>query len=576
MIKDYYIVGGDTETCEGKPFSFQFYSEQLKLKKIIWVEPKTSTRKMCEFMDTLPDGESVIWFHNLAFDLISLFYDRHVLFVNEDFGFTAYGWDVQGIYANVRFIKCTRGKKIVHILDTGAYYKTRLEKLAEMFCPELPKLNKPSGLGTKIFDESDDMFCDYAMRDSEITYNVGVYLCAKHKEYEIPLSVSAPHFAANIFKHRHMKKDIPLPKRAVIFSSLHSYHGGKNNITVPYGWYEKVKLLDIISAYPAAMSELPSFTNSDAYKSIEGSDHPESDLPRLGVYRISGHAKECKWPILYDRGFSAIQGEFSNEWVTGPELNEAVRSKEISITSLYGTYYDKELDNETSPFKSFVEEFYSLKNEADSSKDKVNREFYKLLLNSLYGKFIQSKGDKAHLGYYYDMDKQKISHEKLVIAGGLFHPFIASLITGIVRAKIHQLEHKYSALHTATDGIFTFAKNFREDNKLGGLKLEAYGDLLLFRNKLYILYGPKGASKLKSSVFKERTILKFALHGFNGSVFDLERIYVTGDPTYEFKKVNKLRESLRRGYNVNAFEKRQGTLNVEDIVKNAEATTTED
>ena len=560
-IKNYVSIGADTETFNGQPFVMQFASKSLKLEKFIWCNGKTSTRKFLEFCDSLDIGNYVMWFHNLDYDMVSIFYDRHIILKNEEFSFEAHGWTVEGVYSSICFANLKKGNKVIHIRDTFAYYKTSLAKLADMFCPELPKLSKPKELGDKIYTADDKEFCEYAMRDSVITDVVGRYILERHSEYGIGLSVSAPHFSANVFRTKFMTKDIPLPSKGKIYSALLSYHGGKNNLTVPYGWYQNVTLLDIASAYPAAMAELPSFYQRENYHLIEGGKLTD-ELPRYGIYRISGVAKKCQWPILYDSAFHPIEGEFTDIWTTGPELNEGLRNGELEISKVYGYFYDDVADKNESPFKGFAETFYSLKDKQGIQK--TERDFYKLILNSLYGKFIQSRGEKDHLSYYYDLDKMKLNKEKMIIAGGLFHPFIATLITGIVRANIHKLEHKYLSLHTATDGIFTMAKNCKEKPGLGGLKIEAKGDLLIFRNKLYILYSSR-ESHLPSRVFKGKYICKYALHGFRGSVYDLEKIYVTGNPTYEYKKVNKLRESLRRGLDVNKFETQQGSLNLETI-----------
>lgn len=560
-LKNYISIGGDTETYNGQPFCMQFASSELKFEKIIWCNEKTSTRKFLDFCDSLDSGNYIIWFHNLDYDMISIFYDRHIILKNEEFSFEAHGWKVDGVYSSVCFCDMKKGDKTVYIRDTFAYYKTSLAKLGDMFCPHLPKLPKPKDLGDKIYTDKDKEFCDYAIRDAVISDVVGRYLIDRHVEYGINLSVSAPHFSSNVFRTKFMTKDIPLPSRGKIYAALFSYHGGKNNITVPYGWYQNVTLLDIASAYPSAMAELPSFYERENYHLIEGNKLTE-ELPRYGIYRISGRAKECKWPILYDSSFMPVVGEFYDVWSTGPEINEGFKSGELDIDSVYGYFYDDDADRNESPFKNFAETFYKLKDK--DGIQKTERDFYKLILNSLYGKFIQSRGDKDHLSYYYDLDKMKLNKEKAIIAGGLFHPFIASLITGIVRANIHKLEHKYLALHTATDGIFTMSKNCKEKSGLGGLKIEAKGDLLIFRNKLYILYSSR-ESNLPSRVFKNKYICKYALHGFRGSVYDLEKIYVTGNPTYQYKKVNKLRESLRRGLEVNKFETQQGSLNLETI-----------
>jgi hypothetical protein len=158
-----------------------------------------------------------------------------------------------------------------------------------------------------------------------------------------------------------------------------------------------------------------------------------------------------------------------------------------------------------------------------------------------------------------------------LVAGGMFHPFIASAITARPRAYIHQIEHAHEAIHTATDGIYTYKKNVQrvpmmpKANKgLGSLQVEGAGDLLLLRNKLYILYSAEG--KIESQALPGKRIAKYAKHGFQGSVFDLERLALTGDRAYSVTKPNQLRESIQRKLDVNRFQERKRTLNVGEIL----------
>jgi hypothetical protein len=105
------------------------------------------------------------------------------------------------------------------------------------------------------------------------------------------------------------------------------------------------------------------------------------------------------------------------------------------------------------------------------------------MLNSISGKFIQTR--KRNKMPHYDLSADKLSSTGDLIGGGMFHPFIASLITGHTRAKMHRLEHQYRAIHTATDGIFTEQDLSGADlgkAGLGSLVNEACGELLLMRN----------------------------------------------------------------------------------------------
>src|SRR5690606_31759333 len=120
---------------------------------------------------------------------------------------------------------------------------------------------------------------------------------------------------------------------------------------------------------------------------------------------------------------------------------------------------------------------------------------------------------------FTDADSGETMSASELTAGGMFHPFIASAITAHTRARIHRLEHRYKALHTATDGILTRDKKAKAEGKgLGALTLEAKdATALIVRNKLYVLYTNKPTPKTTpSAVFKGNHILNHALHGFQG------------------------------------------------------------
>ena len=571
------IIGADSETLFGEPMTFQFFGDDCPKTGIIqWVKPKKATEQFLKILESVIRGgdniQTIVFVHNLTFDMISFLFDRHEILKNEEFSFDYHGWHVEGIYAGVVFATLTRGKYTVRLVDTFAYFQTSLAKLALVFCPDLPKLPKIKNLGSVMFEKTDKNFIAYAMRDAEIAYHIGKAIVKMHQHYRINISVSAPHMASQVFRRTFLSRSIPLPEKRIVYAALSSYHGGKNNLAAAPGWYENIYSLDIISAYPDRMARLPSFSCKNLYKEIFGNADTLS-IPDLGIYRVWGTTKNCKWPSLFDHKFKPIIGRVEAIWVTGFELNESIRSKEFVLTQFNGFYYDADADIYPSPFKAYVEEFFKLKSQ---SKDASQTMFYKILMNSLYGKLIQTidnDGLKAFRDLVFDLENDSLRSTKTIIAGGMFNPFIASMITGSVRAHIHRMEHKYKALHTATDGIFTLIKP-KETKGLGGEKIDCEGDLLLFRNKCYIIYGDlaqatvharrigKDISELlKSKQYKGKYILKYAHHGFYGTVYDMERMQAGGIHEYSYTKANKLKESLKRGLKVNNFEKRKATFN---------------
>lgn len=558
-----FIYGGDTETLRGRPITMQFYSKHARVDDLLWVtDPDDAAGQFLRWCATLQsNAQHVIYIHNLNFDMVSFFWDiKDELVVTDsgEFDFTYEGWRVSGVYGAPTFARLTdkSSHRSVMLVDSFSYYRASLEKAAAVFCPDLPKLKRPDGLGQKMFSKRDLDFCAYAMRDAEVAYYIGLALEALHEEFDLSQTVSVADMAARIFRHSYLERTIPQPARPIMEAALNSYHGGKNNLAVAPGWYQGVSSLDISSAYPHAMSLMPSFYEERLYRKFRTRN--SGAVPEWGIYQVSGKAADCRWPTLFAHNFVPLRNEVvENVCVTGFELNEAVRAGEFKMTDCVGWFYDADRDRNDPPLKHYCNEFYARK---EAETDKAKRAMYKFLLNSISGKFIQTR--KQEKLSVFHIDDETMTDSSDLIAGGMFHPFIASLITGHTRARMHQLEHKYEALHTATDGIFTQKRiTMKPQTGLGAVVNEAQGDLLLLRNKLYILYGA-GEGKTMSSVFEGRHIVKAALHGFAGTIADLERLAVSGQREYTAKRVNKLRTSLKRGLTPNEFREQDFFLNV--------------
>lgn len=576
---DKLIYGGDTETVHGKPNSLQFYSEDVACDDIFFVNEKTAAKKFIQWCESRKRNiQHVVYIHNLGFDLIEFLWGHHAKLIEEgsEFDFEVHGWRVRGFYGTPTFCSISKGhdRRIV-LVDSFSFYRGSLKDAAELYCPDLPKLSKPRGLGAKRFTSANLGFVQYAMRDAEVTYHIGKAIEALHREFDLQQCISIADLAARIFRHRFLTYTIPQPTEDILTASLDSYHGGKNNLTVERGLYVGTTNIDISSAYPDAMQGLPAFSNAALYKPYRvkrGRISGVSSVPEYGVYCVSGRVDQCRWPVLFNHAFKPLSGEFDETWIQGIELNEALRSGEFRPTRIAGHWYDADRDKQAPALRGFCEHFYHLK---ATEKDKVKRHGWKLIQNSISGKFIQTR--KRTLRCYVDIDSGEVSDAAELVAGGMFHPFIASAITAHTRARIHRLEHHYEALHTATDGILTQKhadirgefKTVQKAHRLGDLEADTPSPTLIVRNKCYIKYHPddyKPEKKDKKSVaFKGKYIAKYALHGFQGKVEDLERLVITGERSYTVNRANRLKESIARGLVPNDFQKRTINLNVGKI-----------
>ncbi len=386
------IIGFDTETKEGPPITAQFYSEQLPaINACLFVSGTDVTQqclrhlaKHCRF------GEFVIYGHNLKFDMLSLFYPRARDLVKKSdgtFSFTYDKWMIEGIYGTPTFCRMRKGDATITIVDSYGWFRSSLAKAARLVCPQLPKLPVPKGLGTKDFEDDDMEFIEYAMRDAEVAYHIGVAIDEMHHQFELRQSISVANMAANIFQQHYISKAAPIYNTGprILVGARASYHGGKNNVYTGAApaWHSHIDAWDLSSAYPHAMTQLPAFSKAKLFVAARVFSKNVKQVPEFGVYQISGMMAECHWPALFEsnqRAMQPIRDRFVNQWVTGFELNEALRADEVKLTKCMGHIYDADKDpvNETALAAVTARIFYNLKSEAT---DPVRRFLYKVLLN---------------------------------------------------------------------------------------------------------------------------------------------------------------------------------------------------
>jgi hypothetical protein len=355
-------------------------------------------------------------------------------------------------------------------------------------------------------------FKAYAEQDARLTQKIGDYIVGLHQTYDVSLCVSAPHFAAKVFRRKFLGVEIPIPDQDVEQFGLWSYHGGKNGFYLDKpGKLENVWHYDIRSAYPEAMAQLPNVETGEFTFSTSYVPHSHS------IWEIEAQSTVCKYRAFMDQFGRWIGNGVIKAVVTGYELDSAIEHGEIELLSASGYVFEGPTGG---ALRDYVNTFYAQKRDAKTPGERAEA---KLHLNSLYGKFFQ-KVPRGAVGsidldtgeYVYHDPNEEYDFD----AGGLYHPFIAALITGYVRAKIHDLEHRYSAIMTSTDGFFAYEKPTGDElgDELG--QLEAHvGKLRIWRERLYIFYPTNcGAPRCR------RKHAAYAMHGFRGKRSMLARV----------------------------------------------------
>jgi len=512
------LASADTETVHGKPYTLQLcFDGKAPIVKYVHrgnILP-IFTSELCKWAQK--GATNAIFFHRLSFDMQAILYNHQQLFssLKRDFHirvrclscghwhfyhcFTDKTW-----FARITFSK----NRMVHVLDSLAFFHTSLEKAAKLVKSPFAKLKRPKGLGERRL--KDRYFQKYIRADVLAQWHLGAAIEKIHKDQDVQLSVSLPHLASRVFKHRFLRPGdrMEVPPDHVRLAAELSYHGGKNQMSVKPGWYKNVSELDLNSAYTWAMSQLPSFLEGE-YVRVQG-------IPKKGCHGIvcvSGTV-QCKYGIVFTHNFKRINGKFRNIWITTYELESALKHGDLEVDKCKGYIWISKSDY--NPIKAFAQHFW----EDRKAKIKIygkkclETDTPKLICNSLYGKWLQQI--RQFEGVTVN-EEREIGVNEYYLAGSSYHPFVGTLITGAVRALIHKFEHKYDSIHTSTDAVKTLMKpDPRDINKeLGGLNLEVYGDCLLIRPKLYIHY--KKGFNPRSKEGKP----KAALHGFRAKWQDL-------------------------------------------------------
>lgn len=617
------VMGADTETCRGSPMTLQASDGEGELFE--YVKPETIFPTFRDWV--LPrcrsKGVNVCYVHFLRFDLPVIFFEKRLALYEQgnEFEFELHGCKVKGLFGKVNKFDIEADGKKLQVLDSWAFTQAGLDASLKMYKIGARKKKKPrcrfclgkapycaecrySGtrLGWVRYDTLPPgdwerlEFEAYAKGDASSLQKLGESIMGFHKRYTVRPSISLPQFASRVFRHHFMepKEVIPPPPPAVIVASEASYHGGMN-------WappecplvVEGAREADINGAYAHAMKVLPQFVQG-FYARVEGFDEDH-----VGVYKVTGE-QDIKYPIIYSEAFEPIHGKFSGVWITGHELARARRVMDLKIEDGWIWAHDKTYRH--NPLAEYVDHFYGLKEKTDRAS--ADYYFYKTCSNALYGKFcaavehrerknftVAVKGlDKAAVmgmaksqstDYTWDdVTKSCVKIETTHRAGLLTNFFIASQVTGHVRAQLWDLLTQYDGFHAATDAIKT-VRPIEGTPGLGGLKIETEGRCYVFRNKLYLHFaestkfcGHKRDKKdeegnpvnaWRYELHDEgQHLCKYGLHGFKGKVRDLyaarKRLLKGESYAYSYGHMVGLREGFKRRDEICSWKERSETL----------------
>lgn len=478
-----------------------------------------------------------VWY-NLDFDvnaLIGTVLDESHMIELADTNMTTF--ESNGIEYEMTYIN----NKFLSIKDENRHTSTHFD-ISQFFLSSLDQAAR-SWLG-KEKDDIDPTRADeydwqtvvgYAIKDAEITQELWKrFVGLGEGQLNIPLGkpISTGYIAQNVVFDTLLQK----PKwGSSRFQDMarKAYHGGRFEV-YRRGFFDDVIGLDINSAYPYHMAQIPDLGSCDinvfggTIEDIRQADWGfvtatvTTDASR-NIQPFAIKTKQVRYPALDKKRITVTADEFlfavSNDYLTDFTIHQT------------GLVYEK--PNPTRPF-AFLAEWYEdrkrhkeLYNETENPRHDKFQFILKVIMNSVYGKtcqvtekheylptdedFTPGKTEFVTEGYEGDMIKGWYE------GGDLFNPFYASYITANTRLQLHkkalELGIEDSTIMFATDCLMLDASDVTDrqirrmidPDSLGKWDYEYDGSAFVVGSGVYDVMADGKLIKMAKRGFREVT-----------------------------------------------------------------------
>lgn len=274
------------------------------------------------------------------------------------------------------------------------------------------------------------------------------------------------------------------------------YYGGRvqcfevGNITGDF------KVYDVNSMYPSVMRNFK-HPVSNTYRVAKG--NLNNSIEDVDFAVVTGVNRNCL-PCKTERGELIFNHGHGIFFATGHEIRAGIETGTFDLDSVkLGYYFSSKID-----FSDFVDHFWNKRIDARKHYRRAHDIFYKLVLNSAYGKFAQNPENFRE----YVMTDKILSHPWMLEAeysnGAMifsrpaelrddaykFNVATAASITGAARAQLLRgIASAERPIYCDTDSIICEHLTADLGPELGAWKLEATGDsAAIAGKKMYAIF----------------------------------------------------------------------------------------
>jgi hypothetical protein len=427
------------------------------------------------------------FFFNLDFDVAAIFKSM----VNQ-IKFETGSWKLKYgsyeiYYLEGKLLRIIHGHKISEFFDLANFLSGSLNTLSKKYLNDVKA-------DQEIVDKSHmenipfEVIRKYCIKDALLTAKLGKILFDMVENFSLILlgykASPVNWFSKATLSEFYLKLLIPekvlKPKynKLVLEYAYKSYHGGmfENFVKGPV----KCSTIDLNSAYPSQIRELIALDGEWLHVTEFKKD------ATYGFYKVR---------VIYN-GFIPyeLKGKVYYPKTTEKHLyyatqNELIAFKNYEVIDGWVFYpYKTEY-----PFKNLIDKLYNIKIQAKQNNDPNLYWLAKIILNGIYGKFVQTSGNRA---------------------GSLFNPVFGAVITANTRIKIFQSVKLFNKVYSIdTDSITGVLKNkFKNSDALGEWSLKEQNvNKTIIQNGLSLnnkneFINTRGFSKYKVNKFQKNNL----------------------------------------------------------------------
>lgn len=320
-----------------------------------------------------------IFAHNIKYDLQLSGLNKDILFHKKFIGLPVKQLIIDNLFYSKLGAKLNHKTYSIEFIDSMNYFRTSLDSLANAFGLKKYATKEDYSLmpenWNEYISENGRALCE---EDVRILYIV----LEKFFNMGFCYGITSAQTSFNTYRRDYLKGNITLPEKMVMPSIL-SYRGGIVNVF----HYARNKLLygyDINSLYPYVMSHERYSVKYNGELNYPDYAYMYDDIKNKAynylIYCDVRNANPNPVPITYN-GKLIFFSNFNDQWITGREY-----ARILDMGGEVRVHEAHEFVNEDL-FSGFVKYYYEKKSKSSDYK----RDFYKIILNSAYGKLAQRK-----------------------------------------------------------------------------------------------------------------------------------------------------------------------------------------